>query len=342
MNIVIQAWLIAAVLGLVLCGIARPVLRRMGVIDKPNARSSHTVPTVRGLGVGIVAAIVAGWTLAGLEANPVVIVLTIAGLILSVVSFIDDMRPLSSKLRFCCHALAAIAFLTVLVNYWGDAPAPLLLAGILPVGFLFVAGYTNAFNFMDGINGIAGGQALFTGLGSVIVLLLSGVPVDSPVVLAFAVISGACGGFLPHNFPKAKGFMGDVASATLGYWLSACVLWAVAAYGWALLIPLALLHANFILDTGFTLVRRARRGDKLSDPHREHFYQRMVRSGASHATTTGLESAGLLVSIGLMSAYVVGGPIVKVATTLVLLALWCGFFVYAERRFDAFNRRHVG
>ena len=157
-------FLIATLLSLLLCAFARPVLRKLGVIDRPNARSSHTVPTVRGLGVGIVTAVLIGWMLGGLASSPVVITLAVSGLVLSVVSFTDDMRPVAPLLRFGCHALAAIAALTVLCLGWSDRPGPALLAATLPIGFLFIAGYTNAFNFMDGINGIAGFRWLLTAL----------------------------------------------------------------------------------------------------------------------------------------------------------------------------------
>jgi UDP-GlcNAc:undecaprenyl-phosphate GlcNAc-1-phosphate transferase len=326
-------FLISLGLSLALCALARPVLRRMGVIDKPNARSSHTVPTVRGLGVGIAAAVIIGWILGGVAVSPVVITMALAGLVLSVVSFTDDMRPVSPLVRFGCHTLAAVAALTVLCLGWHDRPEPLLLTVMLPVGFLFIAGYTNAFNFMDGINGIAGFQGLLTALGTAGLMVFDGASWDSAPVIAALVVAGACAGFLPHNFPKARGFMGDVASATLGYWLSAIVLWCVCERGLHLLVPLAMLHANFILDTGVTLVRRKLRGEKLSQAHREHFYQLLVRSGSSHSSVTLTEAAGQLVVFGLMGLFLKYDLPVKVMALGVSVALWAAYFLYAERQF---------
>lgn len=332
-----SVFLISLGLSFALCALARPVLRRLGVIDKPNARSSHTVPTVRGLGVGIVAAVIIGWILGGVAGSPVVMTLAVAGLVLSVVSFTDDMRPVSPLVRFGCHALAAIAALAVLCPGWNERPEPAMLAAMLPIGFLFIAGYTNAFNFMDGINGIAGFQGLITALGTSVLMVLDGASWDSPPVIAALVVAGGCAGFLPHNFPKARGFMGDVASATLGYWLAAIVLWCVCERGFHLLIPLAMLHANFILDTGVTLVRRKLRGEKLSQAHREHFYQRLVRSGSSHASVTLSEVAGQLVVFGLMVAFLKYDWPVKVLVVMAALALCGAYFAYAEKRFNAAN-----
>lgn len=326
-------FLFSLVLSLALCALARPVLRRLGVIDKPNARSSHTVPTVRGLGVGIVAAVIIGWIFGGVSASPVVITMILAGLVLSVVSFTDDMRPVSPLVRFGCHAIAAVAVLTVLCFGWRDRPEAVWLAAMLPIGFLFIAGYTNAFNFMDGINGIAGFQGLLTALGTAGLMVCDGASWDSAPVVAALVAAGACAGFLPHNFPKARGFMGDVASATLGYWLSAIVLWCVCERGLHLLVPLAMLHANFILDTGVTLVRRKLRGEKLSQAHREHFYQRLVRSGASHPSVTLSEAAGQLVVFGLMAVFLKYDLPVKATVLGASIALWAAYFLYAEKRF---------
>lgn len=329
-----SAFILTLIASFVLCAAARPALRRLGVIDRPNARSSHSVPTVRGLGVGIVVSVILVWFVGGLFGNPVAATLLVSGLVLSIVSFVDDMKPISPRVRFSVHALAAIATLIALLCTSRDRSWDGWTIAALPVGFLFVAGYTNAFNFMDGINGIAGFQGLLTGAGSIAVLLCSGVSQESPVVAAFATLAGASAGFLPHNFPKARGFMGDVASATLGFWLAGCTLWAAGLHGAALLVPLSLLHANFILDTGITLIRRARRGERLGQAHRDHFYQRMVRAGASHTLTTTLEAAGIVISIFLMLGYVQSGLLLKGLAVGMLFALWTSFFVYAERRFQ--------
>lgn len=198
------------------------------------------------------------------------------------------------------------------------------------IAVTFLAGYTNAFNFMDGINGISGFQAGITGA---VTGLLTGLALGDwshPVVWVAFLIAGSAFGFLPHNFPRARMFMGDVSSAPLGFLLAAVTLWAAAVVGWWMLIPLALLHANYVFDTGITLLRRVLRGESWHSAHREHFYQRLVRSGKSHSHTTGWE-AGLQVVV----AYFFSSVPLRLAFVGLVTLIWLGFFAYCEKRFRA-------
>jgi UDP-N-acetylmuramyl pentapeptide phosphotransferase/UDP-N-acetylglucosamine-1-phosphate transferase len=162
--------------------------------------------------------------------------------------------------------------------------------------------------------------------------------VVSPPVLLSLVIAGACAGFLPHNFPRARMFMGDVGSAPLGFLLAALVVWIARDYGWWLLIPLGLLHANFVLDTGLTLARRVLRGERWYEAHREHFYQRLIRAGKSHPFVTGLEMALQGVVLGLMVLYLHASVPARVGLIAVVILVWLAFFAYCER---LFRRRNV-
>lgn len=325
-----------------LCWPAARLLRRFGVIDRPNARSSHSVPTVRGGGVAIIATILGAlWFLgagsedgfAGREAG----VLAAGVLLLALVSFIDDLRSIGAAIRFGCHGVVAVAFIWVLgVPATGLAGVAATVAGVAlcVVGFLWVAGYTNAFNFMDGINGLAAGQAVCTGLGTAGLAVAAGLPVAHPVVWLSLVVAGAAAGFFPHNFPRARMFMGDVSSAPLGCLLAALGWWLASVAGWAWLIPVGLLHANFVLDTAVTLLRRMARGEKWYEAHREHFYQRLVRSGKSHPFVTGWELAGQGVVLGLvLGAARVQTPAAWIGAAVLVCAGWGGFFIFAERRF---------
>jgi UDP-N-acetylmuramyl pentapeptide phosphotransferase/UDP-N-acetylglucosamine-1-phosphate transferase len=225
--------------------------------------------------------------------------------------------------------------------------------------FLWIAGYTNAFNFMDGINGIAAGQAVVTGVGMALLSsvassqgsVVSGQTSEvstslsgslwssgqtagvSPPVLLSVIVAGAAAGFLPHNFPRARMFMGDVGSAPLGFILAVLVIWLARDHGGWLLIPLALLHANFVLDTAITLGRRVLRGERWYEAHKEHFYQRLVRAGKSHTFVTLFEMGLQVVVLGLMLLYVVSTVPVRIALALMVLLIWAGFFVYCEREF---------
>jgi UDP-N-acetylmuramyl pentapeptide phosphotransferase/UDP-N-acetylglucosamine-1-phosphate transferase len=327
-----------------LCYPVRVALARSSIIDRPNQRSSHSRPTPRGGGIAIMLVlllVVAGD--GGLRRGQPAVLATLlsAAALLAVVSFVDDLRSLPARLRFGCHGLAAVATLVVLkvtglrlVVDSGGFPWP-AMALVWLLGFLWIVGYTNAFNFMDGINGLAAGQAIVTGFGMALLGLVASAQwsVVSPPVLLSLVIAGAALGFMPHNFPKARIFMGDVGSASVGFLLAALVLWIARDYGWWLLIPLGLLHANFVLDTGVTLARRILRGERWHEAHREHFYQRLIRSGKSHPFVTGLEMTLEGVVLGLMVLYLHASVPVRVGLIALVILVWLVFFAYCERLF---------
>ena len=299
------AILLAAALASLLAGYpVRRLLCRWQVIDEPNARSSHTLPTVRGGGLGIMAVILTGGTLLLLHAPawPLAAIISAAAL-LAGVSLADDRRPLSWRVRILVQIFCAAAVVAVLWSAWLPDSRLSALTGMACMVFV-VVGYANAFNFMDGINGLAAGQALLSSLGAVVIALLAGIPASHPGILLLSIISGAAGGFLPHNFPQARMFMGDVGSVPLGFLSITVSLWLARDGGLWLGIPLALLHANFVLDTGITLVRRMCLGEVLHQAHREHFYQRLIKAGYSHTLVTTAE--GLLeVITGLIAAMIV-------------------------------------
>ncbi len=155
---------------------------------------------------------------------------------------------------------------------------------------------------------------------------------ELPVLFAL-IISGACAGFLPHNFPNARMFMGDVSSAPLGFLLAFLCLWLSVEYGWWLMIPLVLLHANFVLDTGITLLRRIINGEKWYAPHREHFYQRLIRSGKSHTFVTLMEMDLQVTVLLLMVLYLNVTPPIRIALILSVFTIWATFFMYCETQF---------
>jgi UDP-N-acetylmuramyl pentapeptide phosphotransferase/UDP-N-acetylglucosamine-1-phosphate transferase len=314
-------------------------LARRAIVDKPNARSSHTDPTVRGGGIAIITVTIAGALVIGVNSHePVLIVMAGASLLLSVVSFLDDLHPLPPLIRFGCHAICTLAAIAVLHG----APRSLELAPghalpIAPlfgalVSFFWIAGYTNAFNFMDGINGIAAGQAAITGAGTgLLVALSTGNWLGSPVLFCFC-LAGAAVGFLPHNFPRARMFMGDVSSAPLGFLLAVLVIWLSDKHA-DLLIPLGLLHTNFILDTAVTLIRRIVKGERWYESHREHFYQRLTRAGKTHSFVTCWEMALQCVTLFLMTIYLSSPEMIRVVLICAVIAMWTAFLGYCEFRF---------
>jgi UDP-N-acetylmuramyl pentapeptide phosphotransferase/UDP-N-acetylglucosamine-1-phosphate transferase len=274
----------------------------------------------------------------------VLLVVGLCTLALAVISFFDDLKSIRVAVRLSCHFLAAVVAMlalgissaTIGFSPEGGVLVPAIAIGVL--WCLWIIGYTNAFNFMDGINGIATGQAAITGLG---MALLAGSAVGdfgmSPVLLSFA-IAGAALGFLPYNFPAARMFMGDVGSAPLGFLLGVLVVWLAKTVGAWLLIPLALLHANFVLDTAITLVRRVARGDQWHQSHREHFYQRLIRSGKSHSFVTGWELGLQTFVLGLMLLYPRASVPMRVLLIAVVILIWLSFFTFCEVSF----RKHNG
>ncbi len=344
MSLLLVILITASIISFLQSVAVKALLQRYRIIDRPNARSSHTMPTVRGGGIAIISTVmaVALWLLLSRSESRPLLLVCLCALALAAISFFDDLRPLSAAIRFAGHLVAtavALIALDISAATVGFSPCgglPLPSAAAWALGCLWVVGYTNGFNFMDGINGIAAGQAAVTALGmALLASLTAGTFNLTPVILCIA-ISGAAIGFLPHNFPTARMFMGDVGSAPLGFLLALTALWLTQVTGFWLFIPLVLLHANFVLDTVITLFRRAVRGDTLYLPHRDHFYQRLVRSGKSHAFVTGWELGLQVVVLGLLLLYPHANVVTRIALTVLIILLWVTFFAYCELCF----RRH--
>ncbi|WP_080681320.1 MULTISPECIES: MraY family glycosyltransferase [Burkholderia] len=239
--------------------------------DIPNDRSLHTLPTPRVGGWGIVpVSIVALLALA-----PRLWLVAIAAAGLAAMSQIDDRRGLPARVRFSAHLAAVVALIVV---FPADAPW-WLLAG---VGFAMVW-LTNLYNFMDGADGLAGGMALF-GFGGYAVAALGGAPASPELVVAGAAVAGAALGFLLLNFHPARLFLGDAGSIPLGFLAGALGYCGWRTDVWPIWFP-AMVFAPFIADASVTLLRRLLRGEKFWQAHREHYYQRMVRSGVGHGRT---------------------------------------------------------
>ena len=339
---IIDLWLPLAA-GLLSFGLGFPakrLLARIKAVDHPNARSSHEAPTVRGGGAAILAVVlgIGVWLALG-PAGGRLAWLLMAALGVAVISFLDDLTPLPAAVRLSCHALAAGVVLHCLNGPWvsltlspGQGLGVPRAAGVALV-FVWIVGYTNAFNFMDGINGLAAGQAVITATGMALVAGIATGHWSSPPVLLALALAGAAAGFVPHNFPKARMFMGDVGSAPIGFLLAALVIWMSVDFGSWLFLPLTLLHANFILDTAITFFRRVGRGEKWHQAHREHFYQRLVRSGKSHVFTTGWKMTLQGVTLAASLASLHASHPVRIALAGGVILLWLGFFGYCEACF---------
>ena len=308
---------------------------RLGVVDRPNARSSHTRVTPRGGGAAIVAVTVLASCVAGLLDAPAGFRLAAAvvpAVAVATVSWIDDVRSLRNRVRFGVHLLAAAAATALLgpireleLGHWGRLDlGPLSW----PLTILWITGLTNAFNFMDGIDGIAGLTATAAGLGLAVAARSCGCPSLAAACLAFA---GAAVGFLTRNWPPARIFMGDVGSAFCGFLLAVLPMAAAPPGAVALTVPVAVLALwPFIFDTIFTLLRRLRRGENIFQAHRSHLYQRLVIAGWSHAATSTLY--GWLATVG---AAVAVAPLVNPAVRQ-LFAPIAVFYTVASGTFLVF------
>ncbi|KVE24291.1 glycosyl transferase [Burkholderia singularis] len=239
--------------------------------DIPNHRSLHSRPTPRVGGWGIVPVCIAAILLLA----PRLWLIAVVAAALAALSQFDDRRGLSARVRFAAH-LAAVAAL--LFAY--PAAAPWWLLG--SIGFVMVW-LINLYNFMDGADGLAGGMALF-GFGAYAVAAQIGPSGSADLAVAGAAVAGAAFGFLLLNFHPAKLFLGDAGSIPLGFLAGALGFWGWRTAVWPIWFP-AMIFAPFIADASVTLLRRLLRGERFWQAHREHYYQRMVRSGIGHGRT---------------------------------------------------------
>ena len=273
-------------------------LRQRSLLDHPNPRSSHAVPTPRGGGIAVIGVLVPVWAAIGLgEARMEVLGVCAAAAALAGLSWFDDLRGASPLWRLLGHA-AAVGFALAFMDgpfFGGLLPAPL---DTIAAGFMWLW-FVNLFNFMDGIDGIAGVETVCLGAGTAAVALIAGLGLHP-----FGLTIAAAGlGFLWWNRPPARIFLGDVGSVPLGFLLGWLLL-SLAASGQgaaALILPL-----YYLADATITLLMRAGRGEKVWLPHRQHFYQRAVGRGLSHAEVTGAVLAAGAALAGLAAAATLG------------------------------------
>ncbi|MES2218847.1 MAG: glycosyltransferase family 4 protein [Pseudomonadota bacterium] len=273
---------------LLLTWLTRRYAIRKNILDIPNQRSSHQIPTPRGGGIAIVISFLGAviiMALTGLMGPTLAYALMGGGLVIAAVGYADDVYQVKTSWRFVIHLLAALWAVYWLhgfpivdlgtwkftLNFWGD-----LLA---VVGVIWAI---NFYNFMDGIDGLAGSEGLFIALAGSLALSMVHGPNCALLLLFFAC---AIAGFTIFNWPPAKIFMGDVGSGFIGY------VFAVIAIHTANLhdIPIVfwlIIMAVFICDATFTVLYRALKGERWYAAHRDHAYQNLIAYGASHQRVT--------------------------------------------------------
>ncbi|MBF0353664.1 MAG: glycosyltransferase family 4 protein [Alphaproteobacteria bacterium] len=270
-------------------------LQKRAILDRPNERSSHSVPTPRGGGLAVMAVVLGGWAFLALrEGAPARLgVLILASLVLIGVSWLDDRRPggMSPLWRLIVQIGAVLLGLAAL------PPGP-VFQGLLP-GWLDVVAtaflwlwFLNLFNFMDGIDGITGVETIAIASGMALMVNLAALHPD--LAALSLVLAASALGFLVWNWHPARIFLGDVGSVPLGFLLGWLLLTLASLGQWAAAL---ILPAFYLADATITLFRRALKREKIWQAHRSHFYQRAVQQGWSHAQVSariGFTNAALI------------------------------------------------
>lgn len=326
----------ACVLSCFLTGLIRRYALRAGILDVPNARSSHTTVTPRGGGMAIVAVTLSGISLLGILSivpAPLACALTGGGALVAAAGWLDDRRGLSSSARAAVHTAAAAWALAWLGGMPKVQAGPFVLhLGLLGwlTALVGIVWMTNLYNFMDGIDGLSASEAVMVGGIGGLFLFWAGSPGAAG---AAWMIAGAAAGFLIWNWAPARIFMGDVGSGFLGYAFAVLALFsenrdALPLVGWSLLLGV------FIVDATATLIRRIFQGETWYEAHRSHAFQRAVQSGYSHShVTVAVMALNLLLALLAWAGYrwpMLALPAAGAACVLLLL-VWRHFTQHPPR-----------
>ena len=290
---------------------------RLYILDHPNERSLHQKPTPRTGGVAIMGALcvgvlmlgVFGWSSA-LSKESLFLVdstgwwILVATGVISLVSLVDDRWGLLISVRLVIHLL--VATLLVIGAELVLPPMKVPMLGFfsfgwiaVPITVMFLVWMANLYNFMDGMDGFAGGMTVL-GCGLLGYLAWQA---HHPVIAVIAILqSAAAAGFLVHNFPPAKIFMGDVGSIATGFLVAALIVLGSRDGVFDLWVPL-IAFSPFILDATVTLIWRALRHEKVWEAHRDHYYQRLVIGGWNHQRTVFVEYGVMALCAGIALLY---------------------------------------
>lgn len=326
-------WLLAALLlAVVSVRAAIAYAHRRGMLDQPGSRRSHSLPTPRGGGIGVVVATLvcvpgALWSLPAAWSTSVLSSLACALLLIAVTGWWDDHRALPVLPRLGSQLLAVLGFSIALMTsglsaWW----LPLLLvAGIWSI---------NLHNFMDGIDGLLAQQAIFVATGLALLAWTAGQP---GLAVAAASLAAASGGFWLYNRPPAQVFMGDVGSGSIGF-----LIFAFSAMLWrldhALVWPAMILSSAFVVDASLTLLTRMCCGRRWYAAHREHLYQWLVRRGGTHAGTDGAYLAWNLLIAAPFGWLACSHPLLALPVTIIVYTMAAAAWLVLKRRC---LRRHL-
>jgi UDP-N-acetylmuramyl pentapeptide phosphotransferase/UDP-N-acetylglucosamine-1-phosphate transferase len=328
----IVVFVLLVILSYVGVSFIRRLALRHQIMDHPKERSSHSLPMPRGGGLAIVVLVLVTslWFARETDLSRSLIYIVL-GAILAWVGWRDDIYSLSPNFRFLVQGLIAVIsilvmgyFRVVRIPMFGDVDLGII--GIV-ITFLWIIGMINAYNFMDGIDGMAGGVALSAGLCW---MVLSS-NVHNPFVFWVALsIAASSLGYLGHNWPPAKIFMGDVASTFLGYSFAVLPLVSADQSGDALTIG-TLLMWTVIIDPGATFIGRLLKRENIFSRHRSHLFQRLVISGYKQRTISLLYILLTLLAGYLTYIWSHGNQIASLFIFLGLPLIWILLSIHAAR-----------
>lgn len=262
----------------------KPLLLRMGVIDVPNSRSSHTRPVIRGAGLAPLLAVIVGYAvlLGGTDSAELATLIVIVGVSLAagLLGWVEDTRGLPVAVRAGMQLAIGLVGAGALVAYADGS------WWAVPIYAIAVAAYINVANFMDGVNGISGLHGVIVG----VTYATLGVIAETPwLTTAGWILALAFAGFLPWNLVQGRMFLGDVGSYLLGGGI-AIVAVAAIVHGVPVIAVLGPMLI-YLADTGVTLVRRVARGERWFEAHKSHTYQRLNSLGLSHLQVASIVAA---------------------------------------------------
>jgi UDP-N-acetylmuramyl pentapeptide phosphotransferase/UDP-N-acetylglucosamine-1-phosphate transferase len=311
---------------LVLVGLLLLLSRQLGVYALPGARQSHegVVPTGGGIGLIVAIALVTASLPGALSLPDAWAHWVIPGaLLLSLIGWLDDRRPVSPLLRLLVQLAVSFGLLAFIEMKGMDWPWPVFIAGGVMLVWLM-----NLYNFMDGSHGMAGFQGVFISGGLAILAWSQG---HLQLAVAGGITAMACAGFLPWNFPRPRIFMGDAGSVPLGFMLGALLVFGLVES--VLSLPQALLlFSVFLVDASLTLFKRVIRGERWYTPHRKHVYQRLIAQGWPHSRVLLIYQAINLVVV--VPALVLVNEVPAYAwlvTVLVAVAMSAGWYGASSR-----------
>lgn len=303
----LAAALVAFAVSLVVQPLVIALLTRGRVLDMPTERSNHTTPTPRAGGIAVMVAITVGALVGG---GSLLITLMAGVLIAAGIGLLEDLRGIGVGPRLMLTSLAAATLVAPLIREASDiAIIPLVIVGVP-----WVLSVVNAFNFMDGINGISAATAVVAGIA----YALLGYRVESEVASILGwIMTGAALGFLPYNVPRARVFLGDVGSYGLGAAL-ATVSMVLVIEGVPLEAAVAPL-AIYLADTATTILWRLRHGEPWRLPHKRHVYQRLVALGLPHTLVSAAVAAATAICAALGAVSLFADSAARIAADAAIL-----------------------